>query len=277
MAKRRMMQGARGGFTLVEMLIVLMIIVLLATLAVPAFSQMVKRTRVDQATSAILSACNRARAEAQRVRSLVALYIGDETSGLSTKPLSGQLPPYGQMEIWTVRLGYNDGISWISARPDAPEYGYWWSPNWYPCRKHGVDQNLTGSPLTFSSGVRALSCVVKKSNGDVNLGFPKFKNDGGWEGPIGEIKRHVIAYDKRGGAPGWDYNWHFPYILVFDVSTGDHRVIQTGVTQGSARPRIMPWALTGLMKPGLGTPTPVNPRDLSNLINTYPSAENWTF
>ncbi|MCW8133827.1 MAG: prepilin-type N-terminal cleavage/methylation domain-containing protein [Planctomycetota bacterium] len=268
---------SRRGFTLVEMLIVLLIIVLLTTLAAPAFSQMVKRTRVDQATTSILSACNRARAEAQRVRTLVALYIGDDTSRLATKPLAGQLPPYGQMEVWTVKLGYNDGISWISCRPDAPEYGYWWSPNWYPCRKHGSDQNLTGTPLTFSSGVRAVSCVIKKSGNDVHLGFPKYKNDGAWEGPIGEIKRHTVAYDKRGGAAGWDYNWNYPYILVFDTTTGEHRVIQVGVTQAASRARVMPWTLTGVRKPSVGTPGPLNLRNLPGEIDNYPTAENWTF
>jgi len=268
---------ALRAFTIVELILVMLIMVLLAIMAAPNFSRMQKSTRVDEAAKVVISACNKARAEAQRYRTVVAVHFGDDTTGLATKPKPGILPPYGQIEISSMNLGYNDGVGWLSFRPFSVELGYWNSPNWYPhVSKFKV---LTPEPLKFNPGVRIITGYFRRSGNDALFGFPKYKNNGGWEGPVGEIKRHCTAYDKRGGSCGYDQNNNYYYILVFDVVTGEHRVIQAGVTQAASRPRIMndangaPIRLTHIRMPS-GTNQPLtDPRQLGKIIDTYPNAE----
>ena len=261
------------GFTFVEILLVLVIMTMLATMAAPAFSAFQKSTRVQQTSRTVLSALNQARAEAQRYRTLVATYFGDDTTGLSVKPKNGILPPYGQLEVSAVNEGYNDGCGWISFYPFAPEYGYGTTPTWYPCASK--KKTLSMEFPTFPSGVRVIACDFKRVNGQNILAFPRYKKTGTWEPAVGEIKRHCCAYDKRGAAAGEASQCNFQYVLVFDVTTGEHVIIQMGVFQSNARPRVLPFQLTHIQLPWK-SPTPLDLKTLNDQINNYPDAETWT-
>ncbi len=265
--------SARRGFTFVEILLVLTIITMLATMAAPAFSAFQKSTRVQQTARTVLSALNQARAESQRYRTLVATFFGDDTTSLSVKPKNGVLPAYGQIEVAAINQGYNDGCGWISYRPFAPEYGYYNTPNWYPCVSK--KKTLSMEFPTFPSGVRVIACDFKRSNGQNILAFPRYKKSGTWEPAVGELKRHCCAYDKRGAAAGEASQCNYQYVIVFDVTTGEHVVIQIGVFQNNARPRILPFQLTHIQLPGQA-PKVLDLKTLNDQINNYPDAEAWT-
>ena len=262
----------RRGFTFVELLLVTVIVTMLATMATPAFSAFQKSTRVSQTAKTVLSALNQARTEAQRYRTIVAAYFGDDTSGLSVKPRPGILPPYGQIEVASVNEAYNDGVGWLSFRPFSPEYGYWYTPNWYPCISK--KKTLSAEFATFPSGVRVIACDFKRVNGMNILAFPKYKKTGSWEPAAGEIKRHCCAYDKRGAAAGETSQCNYQYLLVYDVTNGEHVIIQIGVFQSNSRPRILPFQLTHIQLPWQG-PTALDPKTLNDQINQYPDAEWW--
>src|SRR5690242_2212198 len=90
------------GFTMVELIIVLVVMALLTSLAVPSLAQFTKTTKVDQAVHSISTALYHARNEAQRYRRLVAVFVGDDVSKLNPQPQPGILPPKGRVELWTV-------------------------------------------------------------------------------------------------------------------------------------------------------------------------------
>ena len=262
----------RRGFTLVEIAVVLVIMTLLATMATPAFSQFVKGNRIQQTAKTVLSALNQARAESQRYRTLVAVYFGDDVSQLKQKPKVGVLPPYGQMEVSSVNEGYGDGVGWLSFKPFAVEYGYYSTPPWYPCisKKKTISTEFP----TFPDGVRVIACDFKRVNGQNILAFPYYCNSGTWEAATGEVKRHCCAYDKRGASAGETSQSNFRYVLVYDVKTGEHLIIQTGVFQANARPRILPFQLTHIQKPWQN-PTVLDLKQLNNEINLYPDGSTW--
>lgn len=271
-------RAAGRGFTLVEMVLVLFIIVLLATLATPTFSMFLKSTRVQETARTVLSTCNKARAEAQRYRTIVAVLIGDDTGGLKTKPFAGDLPPRGQMEIWAIKLAYNDAVSQLSFTPYCVETPIS-TPKWYSYR--AKEKLLSPEPIKFNADVRVLTGWFKHdSTTDLNyFYFPLYKNTGAWQAQAGEFKRHCTAYDKRGGACAYDQRNNMKYILVFDPTTGESLVIQAGVWQGSARPRILPFQLTHIQQPSgavkLDQTSPT--ASLNYLVNNYPNAEAWSY
>lgn len=278
MAGSRSARGGVRGFTLVEMVLVLFIIVLLATMATPTFSMFLKSTRVQETARTVLSTCNKARAEAQRYRTIVAVLIGDDTGGLKTKPYAGDLPPRGQMEIWAIKLAYNDAVSQLSFTPYCVETPGS-TPNWYSYRAKA--KLLSPEPIKFNADVRVLTGWFKHDStaGTNYFYFPIYKNTGSWQAQAGEFKRHCTAYDKRGGSCAYDQRNNMKYILVFDPTTGESLVIQAGVWQGSARPRILPFQLSHIQQPGgpvkidQSSPT----ASLNYLINNYPNAENWSY
>lgn len=264
------------GFTLIELVLVMTILALLATMATPAFSMFQKSSRLQQTAITALSAMNRARAEAQRYRTLVAVHFGDDIAMLSQKPKPGILPAYGEMEISCINCSNGDGCGWLSFYPYAPEFNManmWDHRNWYPCTSK--KKVLTPVPLKFSSGVRIITCAFRRSNGMNIIAFPYYQKSA-----VGEIKRHCCAYDKRGAAAGYDYQNNFYYALVLDETTGEHLLIQVGVFQSNGRPRILPWRISHVQLPWASAPTALNtsdPLDLIKQIDNYPDAETWRF
>jgi type IV fimbrial biogenesis protein FimT len=80
--------GAHHGFTLVELLVVVAIVAVSATLAAPSFAQMIANYRVRGAADGILGALNFARTEALRRNTPVAFALSSGGSGWSVSQLS---------------------------------------------------------------------------------------------------------------------------------------------------------------------------------------------
>jgi prepilin-type N-terminal cleavage/methylation domain-containing protein len=228
------------GFTLTELIIVMFIIVLLATLAAPALSKFSKTTRVQLTANTVLSAVWRAKSEAMRYRFTVAVFYGDDPTVTSPTPVPNILPKPGLIEMWKVRVAGpggdvvsgEDGPAPLLA-PDA-----WWS-EWYP---YAVKERpLTPEPLTFPSGVRIITGDLTLSGADVIFSFPQYARSA-----TGEIKRHYNAFCSEGKAVGlWPPTAHnFRYTLIFDEATGEHILVETGLFTSNTRPRILPYQLT---------------------------------
>lgn len=83
-------RAGRGhhGFTLVELMVVLAIVAISATLAAPSFSQMIANYRVRGAADGILGALNFARTEALRRNTPVAFSLASGGSGWTVSQLS---------------------------------------------------------------------------------------------------------------------------------------------------------------------------------------------
>jgi len=256
-----------GGFTLVELIIVLMIMAMLTVMILPTLSRITRGSKVQLAAEAVVSACYRARALAQKYRSTVAVFYGDDPGAHPparwVPPLSTTLPKYGQMEIWSVRTaeswntaysdrGYGwceDGMTATLATPYDPATG---SPgwgngaDWFPY--YAKDQLLTPQPITFPEGVRIMAGKIEVH--DWSLADPYFKKlDFGpsWSyvnNPIGEIKRHNSVYTKNGSCPTYDQYHCYLTVLVWDTTTGEHLIVEVGEHKSSSRPRILTKKLT---------------------------------
>ncbi|MBI3829757.1 MAG: prepilin-type N-terminal cleavage/methylation domain-containing protein [Planctomycetes bacterium] len=225
-----MPRGARdSGFTLVEVILVLFLMLLMFGMAVPVFSKLLKTSRVDQATHAVFTALWQTRSQAMRTRTAVALYYGDDTAQLNPQPSPGVLPPCGRMEIWTVR--YWNYPWYLLANYTQPYYpmspGN--APDWYP---YNLPLNsLTPLPLTLPESVRVLAGNFNRNPWSCSFSWSGYKKD-----PTGELKRHMTVFAHTGSL-----TWTYPHVLIFDEVTGDHRIIQCaylgmyGVT-GNARP-----------------------------------------
>lgn len=79
---------AHHGFTLVELMVVVAIVAISATLAAPSFAQMIANYRVRGAADGILGALNFARTEALRRNTPVAFALSSGGSGWSVSQLS---------------------------------------------------------------------------------------------------------------------------------------------------------------------------------------------
>lgn len=88
MLRARLAARGLGGFTLVEMMVVLAIVAVSATLAAPAFSQMIANYRVRGAADGILGALSFARTEALRRNTPVAFALAPGGSGWAVSQLS---------------------------------------------------------------------------------------------------------------------------------------------------------------------------------------------
>jgi type II secretory pathway pseudopilin PulG len=257
---RRMPRGAAAGFTLVELILVMFIILLLMIMAAPMLSKFLKTSRVQQTAQTIFTALFHGKGEAQRYRRLVGVFFGDDQSKLNPKPSPGVLPPNGKIEIWTVKTAGGDKIG----ATEAPLGNL---GEWYPYKD--PDRNLTPSALTFPDGVRILSGLFSRElvAGKYEHGFghppPRFQKSA-----IGECKRHNIIYARNGGMPGYsDGIWSYFNLLVFDEATGEHVIVWCGEWRGNARPRILPYSLTRI-RPSSGVwQSLTNFRDISDNID----------
>ena len=75
------MNKRNGGFTLVELMVILVLIGLSMTIAVPSFQGMISRNRIITQTNDVILAINLARSEATRTGGLVSLSPVASTSG----------------------------------------------------------------------------------------------------------------------------------------------------------------------------------------------------
>lgn len=228
------------GFTLVELIVVLFIILLMIGLATPVFSQLLKTSRVQQTAQVATAACYQARAEAQRYRKLVSVYFGDDQTKLPVKPPSGVLPAKNNIEIWTVK-------TWDPSQIGAGASPLLNGSDWYP---YGAtlgekDRIVNPQPITFPDGVRILAGNFQKNWTGAKYDHQFYFGSFNAASPEGEVKRHNVAYSRNGGMPGWydGLNSYFT-ILIFDENTGEHLLIWCGEWRASSKPRILPYALT---------------------------------
>ena len=236
------------GFTLVELLVVLFIMLLLVGVAAPALSQMVKSSRVQSAAKTAMAALFQARSEAQRFRACVVAMFGDVRERLPVAPPSGVLPEKNRIELWRVKMDVGYDFSYGASSPPfgSAAYGY---PDWYPYGGSLADKDrpLTESASSFPEGVRILTGALNRYTWDaaknryaLDFNFGSFNP----ASPEGEVKRHVIAFSRNGGMPGW-YEGLYAYFhcLVFDEASGEHLAIWCGEWRASSKPRILPHSL----------------------------------
>ena len=249
------------GFTLIELILVIFIMVLLTIMTVPILAQFTKTSKVQQAANIVSTVLFRARYEAIRTRQHVGVFFGDTTARLTTKPTAGILPSTGRVEIWTVKTaGDSDGH-------DANESPLGSLGAWYPYRD--PDRCLTPDAVTLPDGIRVLSGrFFRTMNSPAQMVF-------GWDAganykasPDGEIKRHQVVFARTGAMPGWFDGLNSYYsLLVFDEATGEHQVIWVGEWLMSAKPRILPYQLTGVYGPSSNYyPVKQNP-DIAKFID----------
>src|SRR2546421_362230 len=101
--RRHYTASMRPGFTLMELLLVIFIMILLTTMAMPLFYQFVKTSRVQQTANIVASTIARARMEAMRTRKMTGIFFGDNPAQCKNKPTAGIMPSKGRIEIWTVK------------------------------------------------------------------------------------------------------------------------------------------------------------------------------
>jgi len=80
-----------GGFTLIELVILMMAIALMATIAIPSFDSSVSRNSIDAAQSELQSALNLARSEAVKRGKTVTLCASSDQQACSSAWSSGWL------------------------------------------------------------------------------------------------------------------------------------------------------------------------------------------
>ena len=237
------------GFTVIELILVLAIMLLLTSMAVASMSRLLRTSRIDQATQTVLSVLMRARASAQRERATVSVFFGDDPVKLKPSPMAGVLPKNGEIEIWTVRDVSNGSAvenMTVPYEPGNPYSASWGGTAGYPFWVKIAP--LSTEPLTLPDGIRIFAGVYTTNYQNQPgywdaQGLPPqraFGFENLSRGPIGQIKTHQIVYDKSGRIAGFMNNNSFAYLLVLDTTTGEHRIVHTGdYTYGSTRPYVV--------------------------------------
>jgi len=250
---RRYGSRSRGGFTMVELVLVLFLIVLLTAMAVPSFAALTKTSKLDQTTKAVFSALKQARTAALNMRRVVAVMYGDDFSNITPQPVSGALPGKGEIELWTMLDGGHHEIPYQPDIIPGPSY----PADWYPYRFPDVP--VTPSAITFPDGVRVISGEFDTNALNFNFGA-KYKKDS-----RGEIIRHQTVFAHDGGKPAW-HSSACSTVLIFEQTTGAHCVILTGADWNAyLRPRIICTAIKQIGGVNLS-----NSRLINQKIDQYP-------
>jgi type II secretory pathway pseudopilin PulG len=254
----RMNQGNRaqaqaGGFTLIELVVVMFVIILMTVAVAPSLSRLLKNSRVQEAAQTVTAALYRARGEAMRYRSCVALLYGDDPSkipaGRWAPPVSTTLPPNNKMEIWTMKTDLagnvntlyresgngwaEDGLTATMTSPHNPIGPPQAWVNWFPFFSK---IRLLSNDLTFPQGTRIIAGNFTSSTRHFHA-----KPDGNSFKPdsVGEIKRHESVYSSNGSVPTHTDLYVFRYVMIFDEASNEHVVIEVGEWKSVSRPRIV--------------------------------------
>lgn len=283
-SKPRASSVRSAGFSIPELLVVMMIVAVLAAVAVPSFSKLVKTSSVDQACQAVMTSIFHARAEAMRARRVVALYIGDDLTALKTQPLAGVLPPRGEVRLYSVKTQPVDRIS-SGEMPFSMPSG---AAQWYPFVD--VDRELEPVGVSLPSNIRVLAyCFNRYKDASGNwhneLSLPNGTLDPAQAAAnpqavvmqfnsfyykkgdsTGELIRHALVFGKNGGMPCWYDGLHcFWSVLVINTNSGDHAIISAGEYRCSARPLVLPYQLTDIQDTSGGWHHLSNPDDIRKL------------
>jgi type IV fimbrial biogenesis protein FimT len=108
-----------GGFTMVELGVVLAIVAVLAAIAVPSFSAFMANSSLKTAAESFYSAVQKARAEAIRLNTIVDLVLTNDTPAGVVTAVSG-----GQKILVIPQIAENtNGTNWFIRLPNADGTG----------------------------------------------------------------------------------------------------------------------------------------------------------
>jgi prepilin-type N-terminal cleavage/methylation domain-containing protein len=250
-----------AGFTLIELIIVMAIIVMISVVAAPSLSSLLKSSKVQEAANIIMAALYRTRGEAVRTRAPVGLFFGDSAArhpaARWVAPLSTTLPPEGMLEIWSVvndtttntsPMYRNSAASWTEdgfsagmCTPKNPSGGSMAYVGWFPWY---VKTRIRANPIALPNDIRIIAGNYWQEY-PVGTTVRVFKNYNWANGNfiqdrIGEIKRHHIVFNSNGSIPCHNGDNHtFRHVLIFDQAQNNYIVVEAGEYLSMARPRVV--------------------------------------
>jgi prepilin-type N-terminal cleavage/methylation domain-containing protein len=163
-------RGTSSGFTLVEVMIVLAIIVAIIAIAVPAMWGQASNQRLKDTARGIANALNRARGEAVRTGEMHVVYVATDASGnvlqdsagnnvaalVLNDGVPGSTDQNCQIDagepIWTIQNVAGVGLGVIGSPATAP-------------RDQGNGDETTGSTFTEDDGTTAATWVMFRPDG----------------------------------------------------------------------------------------------------------------
>lgn len=146
---------AQGGFTLVELMVTITVMVLLSLLAVPSMSQYVQNSRIHGNAEMMLASLQKARTEAIRRNAVVELVFTDHTPDASSTETNGVNTSGPNWLVRQVPATATDTHVFIEGKSGAESGGATGSLNGFSANASAVSFNPYGA-LSTGSGVRIL-------------------------------------------------------------------------------------------------------------------------
>jgi len=203
-----------SGFTLFELMVVVAIILVVASIATPAMSGFFKTSKVRQAAETLRGAMMTAQLNSVRTRQAVGLYFDYPIDGL--------------MEAWTVSAGYGGGS--LTPYPD-PELGTVDPHTTFAGIGYWRFWRCVPRPFRLPEGIRIIACNYSTSSGEIS--WPHMGDSA-----LGRIKAHWTAFSPTGAKLHWSsLGYCYCYYLVVEEGSGEYLFVHLAQGQ-AARPRI---------------------------------------